>query len=118
MDYFVLQYTLKNRKEAWDAWRKLAEEAIAAGYTGMVENYQPHKRAGHRQIGKSIALLGEAFERAKKQPPKLVAICPECGSNNIEEYMMMYGPMWCLECGFRVEDKSASPNPFIQIAAK
>ncbi len=33
--------------------------------------------------------------------------CPECGSTRIEQYRMPYGPMWCLECGFRVEDKTA-----------
>lgn len=40
--------------------------------------------------------------------------CPECGSTRIEQYRMPYGPMWCLECGFRVEDKTAQPNPFLQ----
>ena len=39
--------------------------------------------------------------------------CPECGSSRIEQYMMPYGPMWCVDCGFRVEDKTASTNPFI-----
>ncbi len=25
---------------------------------------------------------------------------------------MPYGEMWCLDCGFRVEDKNVVPNPF------
>lgn len=40
--------------------------------------------------------------------------CPECGSTRIDTYLMPYGPMWCLDCGFRVEDKSAPPNPFLE----
>ena len=38
--------------------------------------------------------------------------CPICGSSRIEQYKMPYGEMWCLDCGFRVEDKSVIPNPF------
>ena len=40
--------------------------------------------------------------------------CPECGSTRIDENMSFYGPMVCLDCGFRVEDKTATPNPFLQ----
>jgi hypothetical protein len=25
---------------------------------------------------------------------------------------MPYGAMWCQDCGFRIEDKTAMPNPF------
>ena len=39
--------------------------------------------------------------------------CPECGSSRVDQYMMPYGPMMCLDCGFRVEDKNAQPNPFL-----
>ena len=39
--------------------------------------------------------------------------CPECGSTRIEQYMMPYGPMWCMDCGFRVEEKMDPSNPFI-----
>jgi DNA-directed RNA polymerase subunit RPC12/RpoP len=39
--------------------------------------------------------------------------CPVCGSTRIDQDMMMYGPMNCLDCGFRVEDKNARPNPFV-----
>lgn len=28
--------------------------------------------------------------------------------------MMPYGPISCLDCGFRVEDKTVQPNPFLQ----
>lgn len=45
-----------------------------------------------------------------------MATCPQCGSLRIETYMMMYGPMWCLDCGFRVEDKAVVPNPFLDAA--
>lgn len=38
--------------------------------------------------------------------------CPICGSSRIEQYKMPYGEMWCLDCGFRVEDKNVVPNPF------
>jgi len=40
--------------------------------------------------------------------------CPKCGSTQIDQYRMPYGAMWCRECGFRVEDKNAIPNPFIE----
>jgi transcription initiation factor TFIIIB Brf1 subunit/transcription initiation factor TFIIB len=42
-----------------------------------------------------------------------MAKCPECGGTQIEQYMMPYGPMWCMDCGFRVEEKMADPNPFL-----
>ncbi|MFN2227365.1 MAG: hypothetical protein ACK2UY_13675 [Anaerolineae bacterium] len=42
--------------------------------------------------------------------------CPRCGSTRIDEYMSFYGPMVCLDCGFRVEDKTARPNPFLEAA--
>ena len=29
--------------------------------------------------------------------------------------MSFYGPMVCLDCGFRVKDKTATPNPFFQV---
>jgi hypothetical protein len=27
---------------------------------------------------------------------------------------MPYGPMWCMDCGFGVEDKMAPSNPFLE----
>ena len=27
---------------------------------------------------------------------------------------MPYGPMWCRDCGFRVEEKMDTPNPFLE----
>lgn len=41
-------------------------------------------------------------------------VCPECGSTRINQYRMPYGPIWCMDCGFRVEDKTATPNPFLE----
>lgn len=38
--------------------------------------------------------------------------CPECGSDQIGQSKMLDGPMWCENCGFRVEDKNDLPNPF------
>ena len=39
--------------------------------------------------------------------------CPKCGSTQIETFRMPYGPMWCMDCGFRVERKEEPGNPFI-----
>jgi hypothetical protein len=39
--------------------------------------------------------------------------CPQCGGTCVETYMMLYGPMWCEDCGFRVEHKEEPGNPFI-----
>ncbi|MBN2393807.1 MAG: hypothetical protein JXR84_23950 [Anaerolineae bacterium] len=38
--------------------------------------------------------------------------CPICGSTNLEQTRSIDGEMFCLDCGFRVEDKSVVPNPF------
>ena len=43
----------------------------------------------------------------------LVLRCPKCGGSRVDQYMMTTGPMVCLDCGFRVEDKTAQPNPFV-----
>lgn len=32
-------------------------------------------------------------------------ICPICGSRNIDELREIYGPIWCNDCGYRVEKK-------------
>ena len=42
--------------------------------------------------------------------------CPQCGSVEINQYRMPTGPMWCMKCEFRVEDKTAVPNPFVETA--
>jgi transcription initiation factor TFIIIB Brf1 subunit/transcription initiation factor TFIIB len=44
----------------------------------------------------------------------MAARCPECGSTRIETFLMPYGPMWCMDCGFGVEDKMAPSNPFLE----
>ena len=38
--------------------------------------------------------------------------CPQCGSSRLDQYRMPYGPMWCQDCQFRIEDKTITPNPF------
>jgi hypothetical protein len=112
MDTFALMFAYKNRKDAWEAWRKLAAEVNAAGYEDLVKKYQPHNRAGHRQISKSIARLTEDYRRKLREGPEVETVCPQCGSTKIEQYMMPYGPMWCLDCGFSVEEKTDKGNPF------
>jgi ADP-ribose pyrophosphatase len=41
------------------------------------------------------------------------ARCPKCLSTKIDQYRMMTGPIWCGECGFRIEKKEEN-NPFIK----
>ena len=31
--------------------------------------------------------------------------CPKCSSTNIGQERRMIGPIWCIDCGFRVEQK-------------
>ena len=38
--------------------------------------------------------------------------CPKCGSTELDQYRMPYGPMWCMDCDYRIEDKNVTPNPF------
>jgi transcription initiation factor TFIIIB Brf1 subunit/transcription initiation factor TFIIB len=42
--------------------------------------------------------------------------CPECGGTKIDQYRMPFGEMWCMTCGFRIEDKNKTPNPFVEAA--
>jgi len=38
--------------------------------------------------------------------------CPKCHGMRIDQYLSPEGPMICMDCGFTVEDKMATPNPF------
>lgn len=38
--------------------------------------------------------------------------CPKCGSEEVGQFRMRTGPIWCCECGYRVEEKEFF-NPFI-----
>ena len=38
--------------------------------------------------------------------------CPKCKSNRINQYRTPVGPIWCEDCGYRVEHKEKE-NPFI-----
>jgi len=38
--------------------------------------------------------------------------CPECGSEEIGQFRMMTGPVWCCECDYKIEQKEIF-NPFI-----
>lgn len=49
----------------------------------------------------------------RRQKKKVTWQCPECGSSRLDQYRMPYGAMWCTDCGFRIEDKNAIPNPFL-----
>ena len=31
--------------------------------------------------------------------------CPKCGSSNVGQYRCMTGPIWCEDCGYRIEQK-------------
>ncbi|MCP4341315.1 MAG: hypothetical protein GY799_21120 [Desulfobulbaceae bacterium] len=39
--------------------------------------------------------------------------CPSCSSTNINQYQKPTGPMWCTYCHYRVENKEAPKNPFL-----
>ncbi|MCP4761761.1 MAG: hypothetical protein GY870_08265 [archaeon] len=48
---------------------------------------------------------------------EIVFECPNpfCRSNRINQYRMMTGPMWCMDCGYRIEKKeNKNRNPFIK----
>jgi predicted RNA-binding Zn-ribbon protein involved in translation (DUF1610 family) len=47
-----------------------------------------------------------------KAKAKVIIVCPECGSDKINQYRMPTGPIWCEACGLRVEQKEKN-NPFI-----
>jgi hypothetical protein len=53
---------------------------------------------------------GVAMEQKKTQFTSL--ICPKCKSNNIAQFRMMTGAIWCDDCNFRVDHKEKH-NPFI-----
>lgn len=114
MRNFALLNAYTNKTDALKAWYKLAAEVEAAGYGELVQLHQPHKRSGYRQIAKCIATLAEAYEDAQRKAGEIRASCPECGSSDINQYRMPYGPMWCMACGFRVEEKNNQPNPFLR----
>lgn len=38
--------------------------------------------------------------------------CPECGSTNIDQYRMLTGAVWCIDCYFTASKKEEY-NPFI-----
>ena len=44
--------------------------------------------------------------------------CPKCGSTHIDQYRMVTGAIWCVDCKYRVEQKEVY-NPFaIEIMTK
>ena len=112
MKNFASMKRFKNKKDGWAAWNELSKEVGAAGYPDIVEKHRPRESASLTSLVISLAALQEAYDRAKSSPKLKLPRCPQCGSLHIETYMMIYGPMWCQDCGFRVEDKTVNPNPF------
>ena len=35
----------------------------------------------------------------------MIAKCPKCSSGNVCQYRQPTGPIWCGDCGYRVEQK-------------
>lgn len=54
----------------------------------------------------------------EKKMNKETARCPKCNSTNISQYRMMTGPIWCNDCGFRVEQKELDHSFIVQIENK
>lgn len=42
---------------------------------------------------------------------RIINKCPDCGSMEIDTFRMTTGPIWCNECGYKVEYKE-NCNPF------
>lgn len=40
-----------------------------------------------------------------KANSKFRLVCPACKSTNVAQYRMINGPIWCVNCGYRVEHK-------------
>lgn len=40
-------------------------------------------------------------------------ICPKCDSTHINQERRLEGPMWCMDCDFRIERKEKPGNPFV-----
>jgi len=36
---------------------------------------------------------------------KNILKCPKCGNLNISQFRQIDGPIWCEDCGYRVEQK-------------
>ncbi|MBN1934184.1 MAG: hypothetical protein JW934_05950 [Anaerolineae bacterium] len=102
----------RNKTDAWNDWRQVAAEVEAAGYGNLVDKFQPPESASSRRIAICVAALREAYQSAQRLPAPIRWSCPECGSSNLEQERMPYGPMWCKDCGFYVKDKTAIDNPF------
>ena len=32
-------------------------------------------------------------------------VCPKCGSRHIDQFRMLTGSIWCMDCGYTVENK-------------
>ncbi len=43
-----------------------------------------------------------------------VCKCPKCGSTHIDQFRMMTGPIWCADCGHRVEHKERDNSFYVE----
>lgn len=46
----------------------------------------------------------------KTNKPVTKIRCPKCDSENIGQYRMPTGPIWCSDCGYRVEHKESDDS--------
>jgi transcription elongation factor Elf1 len=46
---------------------------------------------------------------------KKICKCPKCGSEKIDQYRMLTGPIWCHDCGHRVEHKERDDSFYIEV---
>lgn len=51
----------------------------------------------------------------EQKPKKMGIRCPKCGSSNIDQYRMPTGPIWCSNCGFRVEHKESDKSFYYEV---
>jgi transcription initiation factor TFIIIB Brf1 subunit/transcription initiation factor TFIIB len=42
--------------------------------------------------------------------------CPKCQSKNVGQYRSPVGPIWCRDCGYRVEQKELDKSFFVDIS--
>ena len=50
---------------------------------------------------------------SEEEESEYILKCPKCGSSNINQFRCLDGPIWCEDCGYRVENKEKK-NPFFK----
>jgi len=51
------------------------------------------------------------FEKTKTMKIR----CPKCKSTNVNQYRMPTGPIWCGDCGYRVEHKESDKSFYEEV---